>query len=137
MLRVTYTSPLVVHWATEFLAWLYFDMDGYDSNEHSDKLENIAKAAVREYMNDGEFSIGLITPHIVFNYLDYLLWQKTKQDFQFEFRNSVEHWYPQHPIDSNVKWDEQDLNHFGNLCLVSMDIDKLVLGLCAPTYLHY
>jgi len=124
MLRVTYTSPLVMHWATEFLAWLYFDMDGYDSNEHSDKLENIAKAVVREYMNDGEFSIGLITPHIVFNYLDYLLWQKTKQDFQFEFRNSVEHWYPQHPIDSNVKWDEQDLNHFGNLCLVSSGLNS-------------
>lgn len=124
MLRVTYTSPLVMHWATEFLAWLYFDMDGYDSNEHSDKLENIAKAAVREYMNDGEFSIGLITPHIVFNYLDYLLWQKTKQDFQFEFRKSVEHWYPQHPIDSNVKWDEQDLNHFGNLCLVSSGLNS-------------
>ncbi|MDQ1232605.1 hypothetical protein QE450_000103 [Paenibacillus sp. SORGH_AS306] len=124
MLRVTYTSPLVMHWATEFLAWLYFDMDGYDSNEHSDKLENIAKAAVGEYMNDGEFSIGLITPHIVFNYLDYLLWQKTKQDFQFEFRKSVEHWYPQHPIDSNVKWDEQDLNHFGNLCLISSGLNS-------------
>ncbi|MUG70598.1 DUF262 domain-containing protein [Paenibacillus validus] len=124
MLRVTYTSPLVMHWATEFLAWLYFDMDGYDPNEHSEKLENIAKAAVREYMNVGEFSTGLITPHIMFNYLDYLLWQKTKQDFQFEFRNSVEHWYPQHPIDSNVKWDEQDLNHFGNLCLVSSGLNS-------------
>ncbi|MNW33014.1 hypothetical protein D3C74_99680 [compost metagenome] len=124
MFRVTYTSPLVMHWATEFLAWLYFDMDGYDSDEHSEKLENIAKAAVREFMNDGEFSTGLITPHIVFNYLDYLLWQKTKQDFQFEFRNSVEHWYPQHPIDRNVKWDEQDLNHFGNLCLVSSGLNS-------------
>lgn len=124
MLRVTYTSPLVMHWTTEFLAWLYFDMDGYDPNEHPEKLENIAKAAVRAYMNDDEFSTGLITPHIVFNYLDYLLWQKTKQDFQFEFRNSVEHWYPQHPIDSNVKWVEQDLNHFGNLCLVSSGLNS-------------
>ncbi|NHN35341.1 DUF262 domain-containing protein [Paenibacillus agricola] len=124
MLRVTYTSPLVMHWTTEFLAWLYFDMDGYDPNEHSEKLEYIAKAAVRVYMNDREFSTGLITPHIVFNYLDYLLWQKSKQDFQFEFRNSVEHWYPQHPIDSNVKWVEQDLNHFGNLCLVSSGLNS-------------
>lgn len=124
MLRVTYTSPLVMHWATEFLAWLYFDMDGYDPNEHIDKLEKIAKTAVREYMDDGDFSTGLITPHIVFNYLDYLLWQKKKPDFQFEFRNSVEHWYPQNPIDSNVKWNEQELNHFGNLCLVSSGLNS-------------
>lgn len=126
MLRVTYTSPLVMHWATEYLAWLYVDMDDYDpaTDEQTEKLENIAKAAVREYISDGEFSTGLLTPHIVFNYLDYLLWQKTKQDFQFEFRNSVEHWYPQHPIDSNVQWDEQNLNHFGNLCLVSSGLNS-------------
>mgnify|MGYP001034641971 CR=1 FL=1 len=126
MLRVTYTSPLVMHWVTEYLAWLYFDMEDYDPSpdEQTEKLENIAKAAVREYISDGDYSIGLLTPHIVFNYLDYLLWKKTKQDFQFEFRNSVEHWYPQHPIDSNIQWDENSLNHFGNLCLVSSGINS-------------
>lgn len=124
MLRVTYTSPLVMHWTTDFLAWLYFDMDGYDPSEHAEKLESIAKEAVRVYINDGEFSSGLITPHIVFNYLDYLLWKKSRPDFQFEFRNSLEHWYPQHPIDSNVKWKEHELNHFGNLCLVSSGLNS-------------
>lgn len=124
MLRVTYTSPLVMHWVTDYLAWLYFNMDEYDSVEAAEKLESIAKIQVRKYIENGDYSIGLNTSHIVFNYLDYLLWMETETDFQFEFRNSVEHWYPQHPIDSNVRWDESTLNHFGNLCLVSSGLNS-------------
>lgn len=124
MLRVTYTSPLVMHWVTDYLACLYFDMYEYDPIEVAEKLESIAKAPVRKYVENGDYSIGLNTSHIVFNYLDYLLWRESKPDFQFEFRNSVEHWYPQHPIDSNVRWDESTLNHFGNLCLVSSGLNS-------------
>ncbi|MCB2361601.1 DUF262 domain-containing protein [Clostridium estertheticum] len=124
MFRVTYTSPMVMHWVTDYLAWLYFDMHDYDPIEVAEKLENIAKAPVRKYVENGNYSIGLNTLHIVFNYLDYLLWRESKPDFQFEFRNSVEHWYPQHPIDSNVRWDESSLNNFGNLCLVSSGLNS-------------
>ena len=124
MLRVTYTSPLVMHWVTDYLAWLYFDMDEYVPLEVSEKLDSIAKAPVHNYMENGDYSLGLNTPHIVFNYLDYLLWQESKPNFQFEFRNSVEHWYPQHPTDNNVNWDDPDLNHFGNLCLVSSGLNS-------------
>ena len=67
--------------------------------------------------------MGVDTQHIVFNYLDYLLWkkdQKTYEDFTFEYRNSVEHWYPQHPSEGSFEiWSpEEGLDHFGNLCLV-------------------
>jgi len=122
MLRVTYTSPLVMHWVTDFLAWLY--SEGYNTDRAVERLETVAKEDVREYLEEDNIAKGLDTPHIVFNYLDYLLWQeikskKEKEKFQFEFRNSVEHWYPQNPIDSNVRWKEESLDHFGNLCIVS------------------
>lgn len=87
-------------------------------------MESIAKAQVRKYLEIGNYSIGLNTSHIVFNYLDYLLWLESKPEFQFEFRSSVEHWYPQHPIDSNVRWDKSTLNHFGNLFLVSNGLNS-------------
>ena len=38
------------------------------------------------------------------------------------FRSSVEHYYPQHPIDENLILQGQDadwLDNFGNLCLIS------------------
>ena len=124
MLRVTYTSPLVMHWVTEFIAWLYFDMDAYDPSEAVEKLDSIAKVPVEEFLEERNYSSGLNTPHIVLNYLDYLLWKEEGTDFQFEFRNSVEHWYPQNPIDSNVRWAKASLDHFGNLCLVSSGLNS-------------
>ena len=44
------------------------------------------------------------------------------KDFEYTFRSSVEHYYPQHPIDENFVLKGQDknwLNNFGNLCLIS------------------
>ena len=70
---------------------------------------------------------GAIENNLVFNYLDYLLWLKSRaesshkaiQAYEFTFRSSVEHYYPQHPMDGVEKMDELPLNSFGNLCLIS------------------
>jgi hypothetical protein len=65
----------------------------------------------------------------VFNYLDYLLWKadrKTASSFVFEFRNSVEHWYPQQPSgDTFTKWShEEGLNNLGNLCIIQRSVNS-------------
>ena len=45
------------------------------------------------------------------------------QPFTFEFRNSVEHWYPQHPSEQSIPlWDEVD--KFGNLCIIQRNINS-------------
>lgn len=71
---------------------------------------------------------GGIENNLVFNYLDYLLWRDALADkttdpvlkqFEFTFRSSVEHFYPQHPIDGHAKLDKKSLHRFGNLCLIS------------------
>ena len=74
---------------------------------------------------------GNIENNFVFNYLDYLLWcdsgarqtdKKTINEFEFTFRSSVEHFYPQHPMDGfePLKGESADsLDTFGNLCLIS------------------
>ncbi|MEZ1317700.1 DUF262 domain-containing protein [Pseudomonas fluorescens] len=67
---------------------------------------------------------GNIENNLVFNFLDYLLWlehgasEKVKP-YEFTFRSSVEHYYPQHPLDGQVQLDTDTLNSFGNLCLIS------------------
>lgn len=84
---------------------------------------------------------GTAVENFIFNYLDYLLWQDYRadknyfkikngqaftdnrvKDFEYTFRSSVEHYYPQHPIDENLILKGQDANwldNFGNLCLIS------------------
>jgi hypothetical protein len=41
------------------------------------------------------------------------------RDFQFQRRNSVEHFYPQHPKEGLPVAAPEKLNHFGNLCLLT------------------
>ena len=139
-LRVSYTSPKVMHWITELLVWLFDDESVLP--ELSDRAERIAAEAVAEgffektleemgaydlhgYKSE-DYAFGVRTPHIVFNYLDYLLWKSDKEaykDFVFEFRNSVEHWYPQHPSDGTIDvWDGRDV--FGNLCIISRSVNS-------------
>lgn len=131
-LRVSYTSPKVMHWITDLLIWLS------DDNKHKDGIagnltkeaEKIAAQAVKEnFFNKENFeTLGVQTPHIVFNFLDYLLWKDNKdkdeyKDFVFEFRNSVEHWYPQNPSDGSFnEWEKKDM--FGNLCIVSRNVNS-------------
>lgn len=139
-LRVSYTSPKVMHWITELLVWLFDDES--ELPRLADKAERIAAEAVAEgffeksleemgaydlqgYKSE-DYAFGVRTPHIVFNYLDYLLWKSDKEaykDFVFEFRNSVEHWYPQHPSDGSIEpWEGRDV--FGNLCIISRSVNS-------------
>jgi hypothetical protein len=126
-MRVSYTSPKVMHWITKLLCWLYINTDNPSNYENT--TENIIKQAVKNNFLDIENkNMGVETPHIVFNYLDYLLWKEDKQkyvDFVFEFRNSVEHWYPQNPSDGSIKkWESSDLDNFGNLCIIQRNVNS-------------
>lgn len=71
-------------------------------------------------------SFGNIENNLVFNFLDYLLWLEHQSDekvkpYEFTFRSSVEHYYPQHPLPGHAPLDAETLNSFGNLCLISHD----------------
>ncbi|WP_133407032.1 DUF262 domain-containing protein [Parashewanella tropica] len=74
--------------------------------------------------------------NFIFNRLDYQLWKRLDagetfenvnmdyvnnrlrlNGFNFTFRTSVEHYYPQHPLGGAEKM--ADVDRFGNLCLIS------------------
>ena len=42
-----------------------------------------------------------------------------QEDWQFQFRSSVEHFHPQHPVEGEL-WNDYDLNGFGNLALITV-----------------
>ena len=129
-LRVSYTSPRSMHWLTRLLIWLYNDRDREDMTNYEKIAESIAQEPVGKFINHKNYRLGVDTQHIVFNYLDYLLWKQDRSvDFTFEFSNSVEHWYPQNPSDSE-RWDDKD--RFGNLCLVPREINSKFYNL-VPT----
>ena len=124
--------------------------DRFLSDESKDYFEIIYKnngLSKNTLINISKLNQGTAVENFVFNYLDYLLWldyRNEKQnftvegktindnrikEFEYTFRSSVEHYYPQHPIEGNISIalteNEQNegkidwLNSFGNLCLIS------------------
>ena len=125
-LRVSYTSPKVMHWITDLLCELMENPRLSSSYEYLELVERNAKDAVSVFLKSGNYKQGVNTPHIVLNYLDYVIWvanQNTYDDFVFEFRTSVEHWYPRNPsVEMFKRWDDAD--RFGNLCLVQRNVNS-------------
>jgi hypothetical protein len=86
---------------------------------------NHAKAqnkSTSQHQNWENLNSGTSVENFVFNYVDYILWLDKSlgyNEFEFSFRSSVEHYYPQNPISSEDKLDQDTLDKFGNLCLIS------------------
>lgn len=134
-LRVSYTSPKVMHWITQLLTWLSLETCKHpcdeDMSNYNSIAEAIAQKAVKENFfdvcKDGVFAMGVNTPHIVFNYLDYLIWNESRRkydNFDFEFRNSVEHWYPQNPSEGTFAQWKDGVDQFGNLCIIQRNVNS-------------
>lgn len=136
-LRVTYTETKRMHWITRILGNLDETNGVINSSEVAVRCEQFAQAEALVAWNslkDANWRLGTKTPHLLFNYLDYLLWkQDTRKPFVFEFRNSVEHWYPQHPDQSEnglLPWEANDghghldRDRFGNLCLLTVKMNS-------------
>jgi len=134
-LRVSYTSPKNMHWLTRALEFLYEHFENQENKEwikDIDQLENVLENYIKnevivKFLTEGNFDLGVETPHIVLNYIDYLLYKNDKikkyENYSFEFRTSVEHFYPQNPSkDTFAKWDRVDM--LGNLCLVQRNTNS-------------
>ena len=86
-------------------------------NNHA-KAKNDSATVQWEKLNE-----GTLVPHFVFNYYDFIQWNKGKYSkFNFTYRSSVEHFYPQHPVDNNPQL--KNVDKFGNLCLISSSINS-------------
>ena len=131
-LRVSYTSPKVMHWITELLSWLSVKENLNNLNNYCTVAEHVAqRSIIVNFFNlckNNTYMLGVGTPHVVFNYLDFLIWKSDRnkyKDFTFEFRNSVEHWYPRHPSESEIKiWKDRGVDRFGNLCIIQRNVNS-------------
>jgi hypothetical protein len=75
-----------------------------------------------EYINLEVLHSGTLVENFIFNFLDFILWKEGvdgAEQFDFAFRSSVEHYYPQNPIAKDYKIEQSICDQFGNLCLIS------------------
>ena len=113
------------HIAKSFIFDRYLQNDGADF--YPMIFENLQpiKRGEKE-INWDKLRYGEIANNFVFNFTDYLIWLRDKQkdtkvsNYEFTFRSSVEHFYPQTPLSDDIKViDEKHLHSFGNLCLIT------------------
>ena len=125
-LRVTYTSPKNMHWLSKAL----FELNKNENADLITILETYACTKVKE--SDYKNAIGFDVARIIFTYLDYILYRdrnkskyfnpKDLVNFQFIFRNSIEHFYPQN--DEINKLESKYLHCFGNLALITVSANS-------------
>lgn len=124
-LRITYTSPKTMHWITLVLTKILKD----PSTDLINLLEGYCKEKVLE--SNYQETNGFGYERIIFTYLDYLLYRDgysldgkeilspLQENWSFQFRSSIEHFYPQHP-DATEIWDNDYLHSLGNLALITV-----------------
>lgn len=94
------------------------------ANERRNKHAGIENADSVKPDDFKAFDKGTYVPNFIFNLLDYKLWKKEEakyKDFEFTYRDSVEHFYPQNPIGGE---SIKNVNSFGNLCLITSDMNS-------------
>lgn len=135
LLRITYTSPRTMKWITALLKHLF---NGKDAGLESviNVLENHCIEKIREFygcktkdITEEDFNkqTGFNIERIVFTYLDYLLYRDGYKgiiepkfnNWKVQFRNSIEHFYPQNP-ENKDDWGDDILHCFGNLALITV-----------------
>jgi len=136
LLRVTYTSPRTMHWITRVLSEPVLDHSRSDAADAiTRQLRSYTRQKVHQGLPGADGPIGFNIERIVYTYLDYLLAQGASPSlardpgFVFVFRNSVEHFFPQHANRDDQGWDavspeDTELNMFGNLALVSVSANS-------------
>lgn len=123
-LRITYTSPKMMHWISDVMRSLL--------NDKKTNLVKLLEIYCCQKLKESGYKkrTGFQIERIVFTYLDYLLWRdgysldgkiliEKQRNYQYQYRNSIEHFYPQHPAEKKA-WDSDDLNSLGNLALITV-----------------
>ena len=166
MLRVTYTSPRAMHWITLLLSLLDAEQNETQTIREGvllRRLQDYAKKKVKETFFKGKYEdpsnyaepSGFGIERIVFTYLDYLLLESAgracfpseeeandlAKNFRFSFRDSIEHFYPQHPregLQCKAAVSDEHLRHcLGNLALVSVSDNSRFSNDCPETKAGY
>lgn len=124
-LRVTYTSPKTMHWISKALT------SGVN-------MLNVLECYACKKVSEAKYHEvrGFGFERIVFTYLDYVLFRDRNKipfmkdfrlnDYQFMYRTSIEHFFPQHPLNGSDWKEEKDdpLNSFGNLALITVSANS-------------
>lgn len=150
MFHVSAPTQIYKHWLNAILFYVYVN-NIIDPKIFRDKLYTLACTYMTDvyladektdfetiiYNNDfnatnhtinwEKIDQGCDVPNFVFNFYDYITWKRDTgrySKFEFTYRTSVEHFYPQSPMPGYDDLKDKGLDNFGNLCLISRGMNS-------------
>ena len=150
MFHVSAPTPIYKYWLNAILFYLYekdtinplafrdrlytlactYMLDVYLAEERTnfeDIIYNNEFEAQNNMVHWENINVGCDVPNFVFNFYDYITWKQNPNKypkFEFSYRTSVEHFYPQNPMPGYENLKEKGLDNFGNLCLISRSMNS-------------
>lgn len=144
MFAVTFTAYKDTRWLYTTLKYLFDNAADLNDDDFGTKfllfLEGLSKNYARKrFVTDGKIDEEKLrydehVPVYAFNFTDYILWKNRSElktnfhnvnfdNFQFRYRRSIEHWYPQNRdaeqrLNEERKMDDFLLHSFGNLAII-------------------
>ncbi len=113
--------------ACSFMLDLYI---GKDKSDFEDIIYGSNEFLPRNSVENIDWSqidCGCNVPNFVFNFYDFITWKMNPMKypkFEFSYRTSVEHFYPQIPMPGYDNLKDRGLDCFGNLCLISRGMNS-------------
>lgn len=113
--------------AKQLICFRFLNTDKDSKLEYNDLIysfDNLNEDYPKIEYENPRLNYKSIENNLIFNFLDYVIWNRLDVgdagvDFEFTFRSSVEHYFPQNPIGGKPLDDKEALHSFGNLCLIS------------------
>lgn len=153
MFHVSAPTQIYKHWLNALLYCIY-KQESIDSSFLCRRLYNLACSFMLDiylvqeksdfedivYRNDeflpnnstddidwSQIDCGCNVHNFVFNFYDFITWRENPAKypkFEFSYRTSVEHFYPQNPMPGYDNLKGRGLDCFGNLCLISRGMNS-------------
>ena len=153
MFHVSAPTQIYKHWLNALLYYVHKQED-FDSSCLRDRLYNLACSYMLDIyigkeksdFEDVIYRSNNFLPHnntnnidwtqidcgcnvhnFVFNFYDFITWKENPSKyskFEFSYRTSVEHFYPQNPMPGYDNLKDKGLDSFGNLCLISRGVNS-------------
>lgn len=153
MFHVSAPTQIYKHWLNALLYCVY-KKDAIDSSFLRDRLYHLACSYMLDiyigkdttdfkdviYSSKGflpyhntdnidwsQIDCGCNVHNFVFNFYDFITWKENPSKyskFEFSYRTSVEHFYPQNPMPGYDNLKDKGLDSFGNLCLISRGMNS-------------
>ena len=113
--------------ARSFMLDVYIGKEKYDFEDIVYGHDKFMPKNSTEDIDWSQLDCGCSVHNFVFNFYDFITWRMNPAKypkFEFTYRTSVEHFYPQHPMPGYDDLRSHDLHSFGNLCLISRGMNS-------------